>query len=348
MIIDLFCTAVLDITGDFTFPVYYFFTSGAACLASCFYLPIIHETTVGKNLRDVETLHIPGVLPIKGSDMPTVVLERDDEVCDAFIMFCKQLSKSSGILINTYDALENRAIKAITEELCFRNIYPIGPLIVQGRTGDKNGDNADSCLSWLDSQPEQSVVFLCFGSLGLFSEEQLKEIAIGLEKSEQRFLWVVRNPPELQNQTEPDLKSLLPDGFLDRTGNRGMVVKSWAPQVPVLKHKAIDGFVTHCGWNSILESICAGVPMVAWPLYAEQRFNRVVIVEEIKIAIPMNESETGFVSSTEVEKRVREIMQESPVTERTKAMKNAAESALSETGSSHTAFIELLQSWSSK
>ncbi|KFK38998.1 hypothetical protein AALP_AA3G186800 [Arabis alpina] len=345
MVIDFFCTAVLDITVDFTFPVYYFFTSGAACLAAFFYLPTIHETTIGQNLKDVETLHIPGVPPIKGSDMPTVVLERDDEVCDAFIMFCKQLSKSSGVLINTYDSLENRAIKAITEELCFKYIYPIGPLIVQGRTGDNNGD---SCLSWLDSQPEQSVVFLCFGSLGLFSEEQLKEIAIGLEKSEQRFLWVVRNPPELQNQPEPDLVSLLPEGFLDRTGNRGMVVKSWAPQVQVLNHKAIGGFVTHCGWNSILESVCAGVPMVAWPLYAEQRFNRVVIVEEIKIAIPMVESETGFVSSMEVEKRVREIMQEGPVRERTKTMKNAAESALSETGSSHTALIELLRSWSSK
>lgn len=258
MIIDFFCTAVLDVTADFTFPVYYFFTSGAAYLASSFYLPVLHETTAGKNLRDVETVHIPGVPPIKGSDMPKAVLERDDEVYDAFILFCKQLSKSSGIIINTYDALENRAIKAITEEICFRNIYPIGPLIVQGRSGDNNGDNADSCLSWLDSQPEQSVVFLCFGSLGLFSEEQLKEIAVGLDKSEERFLWVVRNPPELQNQAEPDLKSLLPEGFLDRTGNRGSVVKSWAPQVPVLNHKAIGGFVTHCGWNSILESVCAG------------------------------------------------------------------------------------------
>lgn len=88
--------------------------------------------------------------------------------------------------------------------------------------------------------------------------------------------------------------------------------------------------------------------MVAWPLYAEQRFNRVVIVDEIKIAIPMKESETGFVSSTEVEKRVQEIMQDGPVRERTNAMKNAAESALTVTGSSHAALTTLLQSWSPK
>lgn len=149
MIINFFCTAVSDVIAGFAFPVYYFFTSGAACLASSFYLPILHETTVGKNLRDVETLHIPGVPPIKGSDMPKVVLERDNGIYEAFIMFCKQLSKSSGIIVNTFDALENKAIKAITEELCFRNIYPIGPLIFQGRTGDNHGDNTDSCLSWL-------------------------------------------------------------------------------------------------------------------------------------------------------------------------------------------------------
>ncbi|KAF3609591.1 hypothetical protein DY000_02050372 [Brassica cretica] len=330
MIIDFFCTAVLDIVaGDFTFPVYYFFTSGAACLASFFHLPTLDETTTGKNLKDVHTLfNIPGVPPIKGSDMPTrfalpviqtdhletpsssnrpcdtfgstltlyssssngvciEVLDRNDEVYDAFISFSKQLSHSSGIIINTFEALENRSIKAITEELCFRNIYPIGPLIVKTRTGVNK--NANSCLNWLDSQPEQSVVFLCFGSLGLFSQEQLKEIAI-----------------------------------------------------------AIGGFVTHCGWNSILEAVCAGVPMVAWPLYAEQRFNRAVIVEEIKIAISMNKTETGFVSSMEVEKRVREVVEEGPVRERTKAMKNAAESALVETGSSRHALTALLESWSPK
>ncbi|EOA32856.1 hypothetical protein CARUB_v10016170mg [Capsella rubella] len=346
MIIDFFCTAVLEVTADFAFPVYYFFTSGAACLASFFHLPTLDETTAGQNLKDVHTLlNIPGVPPIKGSDMPKPVLERGYDVYDAFILFSKELSKSSGVIINTFDALENRAIKTITEELCFRNIHPIGPIIVNRRTEDKNNNKEVSCLSWLDSQPEKSVLFLCFGSLGLFSGEQLKEIALGLEKSGHRFLWVVRNPPELQNQTEPDLKSLLPEGFLNRTGNRGMVVKSWAPQVPVLNHKAVGGFVTHCGWNSILESVCAGVPMVAWPLYAEQRFNRVVIVDEIKIAIPMNESETGFVSSTEVEKRVQEIMQDGPVRKKTNEMKNAAESALTETGSSHAALTTLLQSW---
>ena len=105
------------------------------------------------------------------------------------------------------------------------------------------------------------------------------------------------------------------------------MVKSWAPQVAVLNHDSVGGFITHCGWNSVLESVCAGVPMVAWPLYAEQRFNRVLLVEEMKIALPMVESETGFVNSTEVEKRVKELMESkegNSVRERTIAMKHAA------------------------
>ena len=149
-------------------------------------------------------------------------------------------------------------------------------------------------------------------------------------------------------QPDPDLDSLLPEGFLDRTKERGLVVKSWAPQLAVLNHDSVGGFVTHCGWNSVLEAVSAGVPMVAWPLYAEQRFNRVVLVEDVKITLSMNESEDGFVSATEVEKRVRELMDSesgNKIRERTLAMKDGAKAALSEEGSSHVALTKLVESW---
>ena len=97
----------------------------------------------------------------------------------------------------------------------------------------------------------------------------MKEIANGLERSGKRFLWVVKNPPsnDKSNQiavtADVDLDALMPEGFLERTKDRGMVVKSWAPQVAVLNHPSVGGFVTHCGWNSVLEAVVAGVPMVA-------------------------------------------------------------------------------------
>lgn len=290
--------------------------------------------------------------------MPKPILERNDKAYEHFLENSKQFPKSAGIIINTFESLEPRALKAISDGLCLPEdvptppIYPIGPLIVSHGGGGREVE----CLKWLDSQPSGSVVFLCFGSLGLFSKEQLKEIAMGLENSGQRFLWVVRNPPAqnqigvaITDQSDPELKSLLSDGFLDRTKDRGLVVKTWAPQVAVLNHDSVGGFVSHCGWNSVLESVCAGVPMVAWPLYAEQRFNRVVLVEEIKIALPMNESEDGFVSAAEVEKRVIELMDSSEgesIRKRTKAFQNEAHAALDEGGSSRVALTKLLELWS--
>jgi hypothetical protein len=193
--------------------------------------------------------------------------------------------------------------------------------------------------------------------LGLFSKEQLREIAFGLERSGHRFLWVVRNPPSdkksvaLSAHPNIDLDSLLPEGFLDRTKERGLVLKSWAPQVAVLNHPSVGGFVSHCGWNSVLEAVCAGVPLVAWPLYAEQRINRIFLVEEMKLALPMNESDNGFVSSAEVEERVLGLMESEEgklIRERTIAMKFAAKAALNEGGSSRVALSKLVESWKDK
>ncbi|XP_037494230.1 UDP-glycosyltransferase 88A1 [Jatropha curcas] len=329
---------------------------GAGCLALFLHLPTIHQKTT-KSLKDLDTfVDAPGLPPILYSDMPKPVLDRTDKAYEYVIESATCFPSSVGIIANTFESLETRALKAISDGLCVPNkttppIYCIGPLITSST--EKNG-GVPECLTWLDSQPSRSVIFLCFGSLGLFSKEQLREIAIGLERSGQRFLWVVRNPPS-DNQTlatspqsDPDLDSLLPDGFLDRTKDRGYVVKTWAPQVAVLNHNSVGGFVTHGGWNSVLEAVSAGVPMVVWPLYAEQRINKVLLVEEMKIALPINESKNGFVAVSEVEKRVTELMDSDTVNsvrERTVAMKIAAEEALSEGGSSRVALTRLTESW---
>lgn len=289
--------------------------------------------------------------------MPEPTLDRTKESYSSFMDASTHLPKSAGIIVNSFDSLEPRILEVVSDGLCVLDgptspIFCIGPLIA---SNNQSGGEVHQCLKWLDKQPSKSVVFLCFGSLGLFSKDQLKEIAVGLERSGQRFLWVVRSPPTQDQskyfspQPDPDLDSLLPDGFLDRTKERGLVVKQWAPQVAVLGHEAVAGFVTHCGWNSVLESVCAGVPMVAWPLYAEQRFNKIMLVEELKLALPMNEAEEGgLVSLAEVEKRVRELVESEEgksVRERVMAKKEEAVLATSEGGSSRVALAKLVQSW---
>lgn len=357
LIMDFFCYSGLDVCTELQIPGYFFFTSGVACLVFLLYMSTIHKNTT-KSLKDLnEFLHIPGLPPIHSSDSPKPVLDRHDKAYEGLLDFSIYGPKSAGIIVNTFEALEHPTVKAILDGLCLPDslkltpMYCIGPLIVSN--SNEKIDSDSECLKWLDKQPSKSVVFLCFGSLGVFSTEQLKEIAIGLENSEQRFLWVVRNPPNndkkikvvISTQKEPDLDSLLPEGFLNRTKERGLVVKNWAPQVAVLNHESVGGFVTHCGWNSVLEAVCAGVPMVAWPLYAEQRLNRVVIVEDIKIALPLNEGEDGFVSGKEVEKRVKELMEFQSgdcIRKRTLELKYEARVALSEGGSSQVSLRAFL------
>lgn len=287
--------------------------------------------------------------------MPDTIIDRTSTDYSEFLDLSMYMPKSAGIIVNTFDSLEPIAIKAIADGLCLPNlptppVYCIGPLVAAG------GDGSHECLTWLHSQPSRSVVYLCFGSLGLFSSDQLKEIATGLEMSGHRFLWVVRNPPSSNKEDrflpppDPDLNLLLPEGFLDRTKERGFVVKNWVPQVAILNHKSIGGFVTHCGWNSVLEAVCAAVPMLAWPLYAEQRLNKVVLVEEMELALPMDESDDGRVAATEVEKRIRQLMESEEgkaVREVAEARKEDAARAMSDNGSSRVALSKLVQSWSS-
>ena len=280
-------------------------------------------------------------------------------VYDEFVNVGAHLPKCDGIIINTVESLEPWAVKALREGTCLRGthvppIYCVGPLIANHEGGNEGGGQRHECLSWLDSQPSGSVVYLAFGSMGLFSMEQTREIAVGLERSGIRFLWVIRAPPSedkakwLQRAPEPDLHFILPTGFLERTRDRGLVVKSWAPQTAVLRHKAVGGFVTHCGWNSTLETICAAVPMVAWPLYSEQRFNKILLVEQMGVALPMNESKDQFVSSVEIERRVKQVIglkEGDVIRKRVLDLSHEAKVALSEGGSSKMALAKLVESW---
>ncbi|XP_030933133.1 anthocyanidin 5,3-O-glucosyltransferase-like [Quercus lobata] len=348
-IMDFFCDAAFEVATNLDIPTYYFFTSGASGLALFLYMPTLHKN-VDKSFEDLGNMlfDIPGTPPIPASDMPGGISDRTTQRYEYFLNTATHMAKSNGIFVNTFDLLEKKAIKAISDGLCVPDgltppIFCIGPLI---SSSIQDGDEHE-CLKWLNSQPSRSVVFLSFGSMGLFSAKQLREMAVGLENSGQRFLWVVRNPPP-DNEKEPNLEEFLPKGFLERIKDKGFVVKQWAPQVEVLSHESVGGFVTHCGWNSVLEAINVGVPMVAWPLYAEQRLNRVFLVEEMKVALGLKEMEDGLVSAEELEKRVRELFESEvgkEVRERVLGFRDEAMVAQKEGGSSHVALAKLAQLW---
>ncbi|KAL4336831.1 hypothetical protein AHAS_Ahas12G0049500 [Arachis hypogaea] len=218
--------------------------------------------------------------------------------------------------------------------------------------------NRLECLRWLDNQPPRSVLYISFGSGGTTSQEQLNEIAFGLELTGHKFLWVVRNPSNFGgsaylNQQKDDPLRYLPSGFVERTKEQGLVVPSWAPQVEILGHGSTGGFLSHCGWNSTLESIVHGVPMIAWPLFAEQRMNAVLLKEVLKVALMpekvVDNDEDGIVKREEIARVIKRMMEENEegleIRKRIKHLSDAAAAALTQNGSSTKAFSTLTKKW---
>ncbi|CAJ1952970.1 unnamed protein product [Sphenostylis stenocarpa] len=348
VVLDFMNYSAARVTHALQIPTYFYYTSGASTLAIFFQQIIIHESTT-MSIKDLNMhITVPGVPKIHTDDLPDQGKGRESESCQVFIDIGKSMRDSYGVIVNSCDAIEGRVVEAFKEGLMegpTPPVFCIGPVISSAPCrGDDNG-----CLSWLDSQPSQSVVFLSFGSMGRFSRRQLREIAIGLEKSEQRFLWVVRSEFEEGDSGEPpSLEELLPEGFLKRTEGKGMVVRDWAPQAAILNHDSVGGFVTHCGWNSVLEAVWEGVPMVAWPLYAEQKLNKVILVEEMKVGLGVKGNKEELVSSSELCDRVKELMDSDKgkeIRQKIFKMKISATEAVADGGSSIIALNSLVELW---
>ncbi|XP_062220528.1 anthocyanidin 5,3-O-glucosyltransferase-like [Phragmites australis] len=351
LVVDMFCTEALDVAAELAIPAYIFYPSAAGDFAVYLQIPdFCREAPCSLKDMGKAPLNFAGVPPVRALDMPDTMQDRETDVGRVRLQQLARMPEATGILVNSFDWLEARALKALREGHCLPGrstpkIYCVGPLVDGGST-DENGER-HACLEWLDGQPKRSVVFLCFGSMGTFSAAQLKEMARGLEGSGHRFLWSVRSPREgHSNSLEPDLEALLPDGFLKRTKDRGLVVKNWAPQTEVLRHEAVGAFVTHCGWNSALEAIMAGVPMICWPLYAEQRLNKVHMVEEMKVGVAVEGYDEVLVKADEVDAKVRLVMESEEgkmLRERMAIAKEMAADAVKEGGSSDVELTEFLR-----
>jgi hypothetical protein len=352
LLLDMFCVDALDIAAELAVPAYFFFASAAGDLAVFLNLPYSYPNL--PSFKDMgETLvHSPGMPPVRAVDMPLTIQDKESDPTKVRMYQFRRIPEGRGVLVNSFDWLEPTALKALADGVCVPSrpaprVFCIGPLVNDGEKSGHGGEKQHECLEWLDTQPLRSVVFLCFGSKGAFSAAQLKEIARGLENSGHRFLWAVRSPPDEQNKfPEPDLERLLPAGFLERTRGRGMVMKNWVPQAEVVRHEAVGAFVTHCGWNSTLEAIMSGLPMICWPLYAEQALNKMFMVEEMKIAVALAGYEEGMVKAEEIEAKVRLVLETeegSKLREMLVAAKKMALEAIGEGGSSKVAFAEFFR-----
>ncbi|KAK4410226.1 Anthocyanidin 3-O-glucosyltransferase 5 [Sesamum angolense] len=355
LFVDHFGTDALPIAAELNIAKYVYVPTTAWFTALTVYCPVLDQEIEGEYVDQLEDLRIPGCKPVRPEDVVDPMLDRNDQQYDEYVRMGKQIPLSDGILFNSWEDLESKTIQALRENQALRSVvnipvYPVGPL---RRPVEPAGPTSE-WISWLDRQPNESVLFVSFGSGGMLSAEQITELAWGLELSCQRFIWVVRPPTRGRvddaffnvGNSSDGTPNYLPEGFSTRTRDVGLLVSMWAPQIEILSHSAVGGFLSHCGWNSTLESITNGVPMIAWPLYAEQRLNATFLVEEAGVAVRPRELPTKqVVGREEIERLVRSIIEHKEgqgMRDKAKQLKMSAEDGLGRAGSSYKSMCEIL------
>ncbi|XP_010271774.1 PREDICTED: UDP-glycosyltransferase 76E2-like [Nelumbo nucifera] len=242
---------------------------------------------------------------------------------------------ASALIWNTFDHLESTTLQKVQHDLQVP-VFPIGPLHKCSPSSCTSLLAEDrSCIGWLETQAPKSVIYISFGSIATISECELVEMAWGLAASEQHFLWVVR-PGSVCGSKWVEL---LPPEFETKTSARGLVVK-WAPQQQVLAHEAIGGFWTHGGWNSTLESICEGIPMLCQPCYGDQRVNARLVSHVWRVGMQLEDR----LKREQIEKAIRRLMvgQEGlEMRERAMVLKEKVELSLKKGGLSYQSLEKL-------
>ncbi|CAI0374446.1 unnamed protein product [Linum tenue] len=361
VVADILTTAVVEEVGkELGVPTYLFYPSSAAFLGQLLRFPAEFRPEVAAGDPDGEIMFPSYVNPVPNKLLPSIML--DGEGYASVNDHIRRFRGMKGIVLNSYLELEARAAMSLEGKDMAGNSLPpvfcVGPVIDakgQGKLGEITNSSVEKIMTWLDDQPRNSVVLLCFGSVGSFSDAQLKEIAAGLELAEgQRFLWVIREAPSKEALGMPKdyldysesggLAGNLGEGFLERTKGRGIVC-GWVPQAAVLAHEAVGGFVSHCGWNSVLESLWHAVPVLAWPMYAEQQMNAFYLVTELGLAVEMRVDyrmeEDTVVKGDEIAEKIERVMvdgRSSETRRKVKEMSEAARRAVVEGGSSFDAF----------
>lgn len=351
-VIDMFCTSMIDLANEFAVPSYLFLTTNAATLGLMLHFQSLRDD---KN-EDLEAYECPGVevaiptckSPVPVKLLPAVMFHKDDG--PVFLNHAKRFREMKGIVINTFFELESYAMKSLSGNEDTPPIYSAGPIL---HVNDAKSQDPEyvKIMRWLDEQPASSVVFLCFGSNGYFNKVQVKEIASALERCGHRFLWSLRAPPVEDTVRDPgeyeNFEEVLPEGFLKRTSGYGKMI-GWAPQVAVLRHSAVGGFVSHCGWNSVLESIWYGVPIAAWPLFAEQQVNAFELVKHLGLGVEIKmDYQVGcdmVVTCDQIENGIKKLMDPySDLRVNIQEMKVKSRLAVQKGGSSFNSMADLIK-----
>ncbi|XP_052190854.1 scopoletin glucosyltransferase-like [Diospyros lotus] len=309
---------------------------------------------------------LPDQVTITRSQLPDIVKTRNS-FTELFEKLKAAERRSFGMVANSFHALES-AYAEYYKQAIGTKAWQVGPVSLFNKDeadkvqrGGKASVSQDSIISWLDSKGSKSVLYICFGSLTRFSKTQLVEIASTLEEVTCPFIWVVPKVLKTKKDWNKEEEWWVPEGFAERMEEswRGMIIKGWAPQMLILEHPAIGGFLTHCGWNSILEGVTAGVPLITWPVIADQFYNEKLVTQALKFGVPVGSEdwkvwateETPLISREKIKLAVNRVMEGGHEAEemRNIAVKlgESAKAAVEEGGSSYEELKTLIQDISS-
>ncbi|GLT97720.1 hypothetical protein SLE2022_152690 [Rubroshorea leprosula] len=252
-------------------------------------------------------VNLPGLPSLGTHDMPSFFSPSNPftYVLPTFKEHMQILDEETNptILVNTFDALEPEALNSVGRY----NVVGVGPLMpsayldgndpLDSSYGGDLYEDIKDYLEWLNSKPEMSVIYVSFGSIAVLSKQQKEEIASGLLESGRPFLWAIRESGEEREELSRK----------EELEKEGMIV-SWCSQVEVLAHPSIGCFLTHCGWNSAIESLASGVPMVVFPQWADQPTNSKLVEDLCKLGVRMRENGEGIVEGCEIKRCLELVM----------------------------------------
>lgn len=262
IIYDINQPLVPKLAAAYQIPAVHFLTSGATAVAYMYRL-----------IKNLQTPFPSASVCLKYSELIKMSethrggdsQENKDRIFDC-IMGTKEI-----LLIKSSREIEEKYLNCLSN-LVNRKIVPVGPLVQDVHANDQENDDED-IMEWLNQKKASSTVYVSFGTESYLTKKEVEELACGLELSNVNFIWVLKFP-----EGEKALK-VLPEGFLERARDKSRVVEGWAPQTKILTHPSIGGFVSHCGWNSVMESLSFGVPVIAIPLQNDQPLNARLVVE---------------------------------------------------------------------
>ncbi|AES79659.1 putative soyasapogenol B glucuronide galactosyltransferase [Medicago truncatula] len=334
-------------------PRLYYYSSSyfSSCAAHFIKKQKPHENLVS----DSQKFLIPGLphnIEITSLQLQEYVRERS-EFSDYFDAVHESEGRSYGTLSNSFHELEGDYENLYKSTMGIK-AWSVGPVSAWVKKVQNEDLAVESeLLNWLNSKPNDSVLYISFGSLTRLPHAQIVEIAHGLENSGHNFIWVVRKKDGEGGE----------DGFLEdfkqrmKENKKGYIIWNWAPQLLILGHPATGGIVTHCGWNSILESLSVGLPMIAWPMFAEQFYNEKLLVDVLKIGVSVGskvnkfwsnegEGEVAVIRREEIAKAVEILMgseEESiAMRRRVKKLGYAAKKSIDENGTSYNNLMQLI------